>query len=173
MRRLIVRLVIPSLLCIVPLAGCILVLAATPEEARRFYLQCLRTSYLDWVILAVGLSFFFVQLALAYWALQWQERGFDQRPDPFLQRLHQAADWFPLLGLFGTVAAILQTFAAIGMQDNVPQREIIRLYAPALTATGSGLLMAFVNLIPLWLVAMGRSLISSIAMAPAAADGGA
>jgi hypothetical protein len=165
-RRFAIRQVIPFLLCVLPLVGGALVLVATPNEARRFYLDCLKTSYLDWLILGFGLSFFFLQLLLAFRALQWQERGFNLRPDPMLQRLHQAADWFPLLGLFGTVAAILQTFAAIGMQESVPQREIIRLYAPALTATGSGLLMAFLNLIPLWLVAMGRSVILSLAMTP-------
>lgn len=171
MRRFVIRQVLPFLFCLLPLAGAVLILLATPAQALQFYLLCLRTSYLDWFILAVGLTFFVLQLLLAFRALRWHERGFDEGGDSVLQRLQQAADWFPLLGLFGTVAGILQTFAAIGMEESVPQREIIRLYAPALTATGSGLLMAFLNIIPLWLVATGRSVILSLAMPPAESRG--
>ena len=70
--------------------------------------------------------------------------------------LAQAAEWFPLLGLLGTVAAILQTFSNITIFT--PQ-EIISHYAPAITATGSGLFMALLNLLPTWVVTTGRELL--------------
>jgi hypothetical protein len=167
MRRTLICQVLPLLFCLVPLVGGAMVVTAVPVQAMQFYLDSIRRSYLDWIILALGSFFFVVQLILAWRALRWQERAFDERPDPLIQGMYQAAEWFPLLGLFGTVAGILQTFAAIGLQESVPQREIIRLYAPALTTTGSGLLMALLNIIPLWLVMVGRRVILSLAMTPA------
>lgn len=168
MRRFLICQVLPVLFCLVPLIGGAMVVIAVPAQALTFYLDSIRTSYLDWLILALGAFFFVTQLFLARRALVWRGRSFDERPDPLLQGMYQAAEWFPLLGLFGTVAGILQTFAAIGAQESVPQREIIRLYAPALTATGSGLLMALLNIVPLWLVMVGRRVILSLAMTPAA-----
>jgi hypothetical protein len=165
-RRFMIREVLPVLFCLIPMAGAFLVVAAVPDRAMRFYLQSIRESYLDWIILGLGFSFAFIQLVLAWRALRWQERSFDEGPDPLLQRIHLAADWFPLLGLFGTVAGILQTFGEIGAREAVPQRDIIRLYAPALTTTGSGLLMALLNILPLWLVGTGRGLILSLAAVP-------
>ena len=52
--------------------------------------------------------------------------------------LAQAAEWFPLLGLIGTVAAILQTFSSITPGSQPTPQDIIKKYAPAITATGSG-----------------------------------
>src|SRR5262249_59285795 len=77
-----------------------------------------------------------------------------------LSGLAQAAEWFPLLGLLGTVAAILQTFSE--MSEKVTPREIIENYAPAITATGSGLFMALINIFPTWLVQVGRDLIRTL-----------
>ena len=82
-----------------------------------------------------------------------------------------AAEWFPLLGLIGTVAGILQTFG--NMPPNAKFDEIVRLYAPALTATGSGLFAALVNILPTWIVLVGRDLIrtlSGAAPAPASVE---
>ncbi|HMC65506.1 MAG TPA: MotA/TolQ/ExbB proton channel family protein, partial [Gemmataceae bacterium] len=87
--------------------------------------------------------------------------AFDERPDRWLSHLAQAAEWFPLLGLLGTVAGILQTFGSITGQ--VPPERIIQLYAPAITATGSGLFMALFNILPSWVVIMGRELILTLA----------
>src|SRR5207302_1001279 len=71
------------------------------------------------------------------------------------------AEWFPLLGLLGTVAGILQTFSSIHGQTT--QADIVRLYAPAITATGSGLFMALINILPTWVVILGRDLIRTLA----------
>ena len=39
---------------------------------------------------------------------------------------------------------------------------IIARYAPAITATGSGLFMAFINILPPWIVMVGRDLIATL-----------
>jgi hypothetical protein len=65
-----------------------------------------------------------------------------------------------LLGLLGTVAGILQTFSSI--QGPTPPERIIMLYAPAITATGSGLFMALINILPTWVVLLGRDLIRAL-----------
>src|SRR5262249_30471866 len=83
----------------------------------------------------------------------------------WIENLTQAAEWFPLLGLIGTVAAILQTFGTI-QGGNPSPAEIIRKYGPAITATGSGLFMALINLLPQWIVPVGRDLIRSLAGEP-------
>ena len=91
--------------------------------------------------------------------------------DRWLTHLASAAEWFPLLGLIGTVAAILQTFSSLGDPSAGPEatspQSIIRNYAPAITATGSGLFMALMNILPTWVVLIGRDLIRSLAGGPA------
>lgn len=47
--------------------------------------------------------------------------------------------------------------------------DIIQRYAPAITATGSGLFMALLNILPTWVVTAGRQLILSLAV-PAAGE---
>jgi len=165
-RRVIIRQVLPLLFCVVAVAGFALLVVAVPDRAMNFYLESIRTSFLDWIILVLGAGIFLWQMILAWRGLRWQTRSFDERTDPLLQRLYQTAEWFPLLGLFGTVVGIIQTFGTIGLSENVEQRDIIRLYAPALTATASGLLMTLVNIVPLWLVAVGRLLILTVAVPP-------
>jgi biopolymer transport protein ExbB/TolQ len=100
-----------------------------------------------------------MQMALSWKALHWRGTRFDERFDSWLNRLGQAAEWFPLLGLLGTVAAILQTFSSPEIAAGARPEKIIFLYAPAITATGSGLFMALFNIVPLWVVMMGRDLI--------------
>lgn len=169
MRRIVIRHLLPPLFCLVAVAGFALLIIAVPDQAMRFYLESIRTSFLDWIILVLGTGIFVWQIILAWRGLRWQTRTFDERTDPMLQRLYQTAEWFPLLGLFGTVVGIIQTFGTIGLSENVQQRDIIRLYAPALTATASGLLMTLVNIVPLWLVAVGRLLILTVAVPPSPA----
>src|SRR5206468_4998839 len=122
--------------------------------AQAFYLNQIRESPMDWLILGLGVVLFCIQMTLAWRALQWRGAGFDERPDRWLSTLAQAAEWFPLLGLLGTVAGILQTFSSI--TGSITPKEIIRQYAPAITATGSGLFMALVNILPTWVVNAGR-----------------
>ena len=55
-----------------------------------------------------------------------------------------AIDGFPLLGLLGTVASLLVTFA--GIKGNHVTTNVISDFAPGLTSTVSGLLCSLVNL---------------------------
>ncbi len=166
MRRLWIHHVLPAAFTAVPVLAGILVFAAIPPDARRDYLSRVAVSPIDWLILAIGLTLFTIQTLLAWKALKWAESDFDTRPDKWLNHLAQAAEWFPLLGLIGTVAAILQTFSSIAPGTTPTPQDIIRKYAPAITATGSGLFMALLNILPTWIVATGRDLIRNLAGYP-------
>lgn len=163
MRRFWIHQVLPLVFAAVPVLTAALVFVAVPSDARRDYLNRVAESPIDWIILAIGFTLFTVQTVFAWRALRWQETDFDLRADRWLGHLCQAAEWFPLLGLIGTVAAILQTFNSITPGANPTPQEIIRKYAPAITATGGGLYMAFINILPVWVVAVGRDLIRSLA----------
>jgi MotA/TolQ/ExbB proton channel family protein len=158
-RRTLIQFVLPALFCILPILAALLVAVAVPLDAQRFYLK--HISPMDWLILGLGAVLFLLQVALSWRAFRWRGRGFDERPDRWLSSLAQAAEWFPLLGLLGTVAGILQTFSAI--DGPVEPARVIALYAPAITATGSGLFMALVNILPTWMVLFGRELILTLA----------
>lgn len=175
MRRLLIQNVLPTFFCLIPVAGALLVAVAIPREAMRDYLKRVENHPIDWLILGLGAVLFFFQTIFAWKALRWRGEDFDERSDRWLNHLASAAEWFPLLGLIGTVAAILQTFSSIGApgatpEDTVP-KEIIRKYAPAITATGSGLFMALMNILPTWVVQLGRDIIRSLAGGPAEKKG--
>jgi biopolymer transport protein ExbB/TolQ len=61
-----------------------------------------------------------------------------------------------MLGLIGTVAGILEAFSASQGGGGPIEPRVI---APAITATGSGLFMALINILPAWIVLLGRDLI--------------
>jgi hypothetical protein len=161
-RRALIRFVLPFVICLLPLLAAGLIILATPSEAMRFYLERVSTSHLDWLILGLGGALFVLQMLLTWWALQWRGAGFDDRPDRWLTSLGQAAEWFPLLGLIGTVTGILQTFDQLASSANPKVQEIVRAYAPAITATGSGLFMALINIVPTWIVGLGRDVILTL-----------
>jgi MotA/TolQ/ExbB proton channel family len=170
-RRFLIQTVLPTFFSLIPVAGAVLVALAVPQEAMRDYWRRVQTNPIDWLILSLGSLLFVSQIILTWHALQWRGDDFDERSDRWLSHLASAAEWFPLLGLIGTVAAILQTFSSIGApgatpEDTVP-KEIIRKYAPAITATGSGLFMALMNILPTWVVQIGRDMIRSLAGGPA------
>lgn len=172
MRRFWIHHVLPVAFCAVPVLAVGLVAAAVPPDARRDYLARVQESGIDWIILAAGAALFLVQTVLAWRALRWNQTAgdFDPAADRWLTHLAQGAEWFPLLGLIGTVAAILQTFSSITPGSNPTPQDIIRKYAPAITATGSGLFMALANILPTWVVAVGRDLIRSLAGYPTPAE---
>jgi len=176
-RRFLIQTVLPTFFCLIPLAGAVLVAFAIPEEAMRDYLIRVRGNRIDWLILGLGSVLFLVQIFLTWRALHWRGDDFDERSDRWLTHLASAAEWFPLLGLIGTVAAILQTFSSLGDPSAGPEatspQSIIRNYAPAITATGSGLFMALMNILPTWVVLIGRDLIRSLAGGPAPTRGAA
>ena len=164
MRRVLIQGLLPLVFCLVPLLAALLIAAALPALAQQYYLDRVRSSPMDWLILGLGVVLFVCQILLSWRALHWQGAKFNDTPDRWLSHLAQAAEWFPLLGLLGTVAGILQTFGSITGQ--VPPERIIALYAPAITATGSGLFMALVNIFPTWVVLLGREIILSLAGGP-------
>jgi hypothetical protein len=168
MRRLLIQRVLPFVFCLLPLLAAVLVAASLPSAAQEYYLRQIRHSSIDWLILSLGALLFLAQSLLAWRALQWRGTGFDERPDRWLSNLAQAAEWFPLLGLLGTVAGILQTFSSITGQ--VQPEQIIRLYSPAITATGSGLFMALINILPSWMVIVSRELILSLGGGPSSKE---
>jgi hypothetical protein len=165
-RRTLIQNVLPLVFCAVPVLAGALIVVALPGLARDYYLRqvFIQKSPMDWLILALGVVLFFFQMILTWRALQWRGTRFDERPDRWLSNLAQAAEWFPLLGLLGTVAGILQTFSSITGQ--VAPELIIKLYAPAITATGSGLFMALINILPTWVVVVGRELILTLGGGP-------
>jgi hypothetical protein len=157
-RRALIQVVLPLLFCTLPLLAGVVIAASLPEQASRFYLAHLTP--LDHLILGLGAVLFVVQMFCSWKSLHWRGPGFDERPDAWLSNLAQAAEWFPLLGLIGTVAGILQTFSSI--KGPTPPAQIIMLYAPAITATGSGLFMALINILPSWVVMLGRDIIRAL-----------
>jgi hypothetical protein len=163
-RRTLILIVLPVAFCLVPVLGAAAIVLALPDLAKDFYFERVKTSRLDQLILGLGALLFFAQISLTWRALRWRGLTFDERFDTWLSNLAQAAEWFPLLGLLGTVAGILQTFSTIGgiTSEPVQPQVIIGLYAPAITATGSGLFMALINILPTWIVLVGRQLIASL-----------
>lgn len=166
--------VLPLVFALIPAAAGLLVFIAIPPAARVDYLTRLRDSHIDWIILALGGALFVAQTILGWKAMKLRDDapGFDTRPDKWVNQLAQAAEWFPLLGLIGTVAAILQTFSSFTPDKPPTYSEIIQKYGPAITATGSGLFMALMNILPQWMVQLGRNLITSLSATapPAVAD---
>jgi hypothetical protein len=149
------------MLAALPVVLAALVVAAIPPDVRQEYLRRVRHHPIDWIILGLGFALFLVQIWLCRRALVWREHlgDFDISTDRWLSHLAQGAEWFPLLGLMGTVIAILQTFSTITPGARPDAAEIIRKYAPAITATGGGLYMAFINILPSWVANVGRDLI--------------
>lgn len=160
MRRALIRYVLPAVFCLVPLFAAALTAVAIPSRAMQYYLERVVDSPMDWLILGLGTALFLIQTVLCWRALQWRGTTFNEHPDRWLTHLAQAAEWFPLLGLLGTVAGILQTFGSI--TGPVSPQEIIAKYSPAITATGSGLFMALVNILPAWVVLLGREIIQAL-----------
>ena len=169
-RRFVIRVLLPSLLCLFPMVLAVVVCWAIPPLARRFYLDQIARSKIDWLILTSGAFLFLWQINLSWRALRWQETGFDESVDRRLSNLAQAGEWFPLLGLIGTVAGILQTFGSIN--GPITPNEIIEKYSPAITATGSGLLMALLNILPIWVVQFGREMIRQLGSVGSTKAGG-
>jgi hypothetical protein len=161
-RRLLIQYILPFLLCLVPFLAGFLVAVSTPHQARTYYLTYIQTSYLDWLILGTGSLLFLIQIGLTWQALRWRGGGFDEGPDRWVSNLAQAAEWFPILGLLSTVAGILQTFSRVAADPLSSSQDIIASYAPAITGTGSGLFMAFLNLLPSWIIMLGRDVILTL-----------
>jgi MotA/TolQ/ExbB proton channel family len=109
----------------------------------------LHLSGYDWFILTLGALLLLTQTALSLWA-----RAVLVRPPgalPFLRQLSlklfdrlcaSVIEVFTLLGLLGTVFSLLYTFTRADTKD---PNDVLRAFAPAFTATISGLLCAISN----------------------------
>src|SRR5256885_2323916 len=106
MRRIVICGILPLVFCCVPGVAGGVIAVALPERAQKFYLN--NISQMDRLILGLGVCLLAAQLLVSWRALQWRGHSFDEAADPWLNQLAQAAEWFPLLGLLGTVAGILQ-----------------------------------------------------------------
>jgi hypothetical protein len=148
----------PVLFIAIPFVAAALVYLALPAEAVEFFEE--HMGRMEWLIMGLGGGLFVIQILLCWRALRWRGAGFDNTADRWINHLAQAAEWFPMLGLLGTVAGILQTFSSV--QETTKPSDIIRTYAPAITATGAGLFMAFVNILPTWIVILGRDLMMTL-----------
>lgn len=164
MRRFLIQGILPFGFCLLPLLAAVLVAVCIPRRAVDFYVE--HFGPMDGLIISLGCLLFLVQLPLCWQALRWRSTGFDEGADRWISHLAQAAEWFPMLGLLGTVAGILQTFATLGSLAEVSggfrARVIFEQYAPAITATGSGLFMALINILPTWIVMLGRDMIRAL-----------
>jgi hypothetical protein len=157
-RRILIQVLLPACFCLVPILAAIVVALSIPQAAMRFFLE--HIGRMDALILGLGTILFVAQLPLCWRALRWRGTTFDEGADRWVNHLSQAAEWFPMLGLLGTVGGILQTFSSI--TGPIQPHVIIEKYAPAITATGTGLYMAFINILPVWLVILGRDVILAL-----------
>lgn len=157
MRQLIIRGLLPLLFCLLPFLIAALVLLCIPHKAMSFFVE--HIGLMEILIVGGGVPLFCLQIILCWQALRWRGTQFDLRADRWLSNLSQAAEWFPMLGLIGTVAGILEAFAQHGGGSIIQPRVI----APAITATGAGLFMALINILPTWIVLLGRDLILLLA----------
>lgn len=164
MRRILIQIVLPSCFCLVPFLAAALVGVCIPRDAMSFYFE--HFGSMDALILGIGSVLFVLQMLLCWQALRWKDSGFNVGADRWISHLAQAAEWFPMLGLLGTVAGILQTFSALGSLSDASggfrAQVIFQQYSPAITATGSGLFMALINILPTWIVMMGRDVILTL-----------
>jgi MotA/TolQ/ExbB proton channel family len=150
-RQLLIRGLLPLLFCLLPFLAAALIVMCIPPQARTFFIE--HFGMMEALIIGGGIALFSIQMILCWRALRWRGTSFDDAADRWLSNLGQAAEWFPMLGLIGTVAGILEAFAT---HTGAIQPAVI---APAITATGAGLLMALINILPMWIVILGRDLI--------------
>ena len=164
-RQLLIRGLLPLLFCVLPFLIAGLVLMCIPHKATSFFIE--HMGPMEMLIMGGGVPLFLVQMILCWKALRWRGSGFDDGADRWLSNLAQAAEWFPMLGLIGTVAGILDAFSTHGAGSVIQPRVI----APAITATGAGLFMALINILPTWIVLLGRDLILLLSGAAPAPPG--
>jgi MotA/TolQ/ExbB proton channel family len=151
-RTILIRGILPIVFCFVPFLALALILLCIPRVAISFFAE--HFGMMEVLILGGGILLFVAQMLIAWFALVYRGTTSEAALDRWLSHLAQAAEWFPMLGLIGTVAGILEAFAT--HTGSAIQPKVI---APAITATGAGLLMALVNIFPTYIVILGGDLI--------------
>jgi hypothetical protein len=113
------------------------------------YWNTVRTSGIDWFILAFGS--FLILAHLFGLLLRWRGNSvaFVSGMERYRVVLLSLTELLPILGLLGTVLSLMATFQNImSSGEETPNlAETLRTFAPALSATCSGLLMIAPNLV--------------------------
>lgn len=102
---------------------------------------------LDWILVGWGCGLVIVQLRVALHVRR-SKRTLSGNEEKLVLLVNRVSvlsiDIFPMLGLLGTVVALLNTFA--GIRGQTISTNVIATFAPGLTTTVSGLGAALVNL---------------------------
>ncbi|MGI5832485.1 MAG: MotA/TolQ/ExbB proton channel family protein [Thermoguttaceae bacterium] len=118
------------------------------REAFSYYLHY-RTGF-DYFIIGVGGVIFLLILFLALLVPIWSKKDFFRnykKRKRTLDLLSSATQLLPLLGLLGTVLAMLGTFSGIGASGKqIDPTKVISDFAPALTTTATGIMCLLFNL---------------------------
>lgn len=113
------------------------------------YWNTVRTSGIDWFILVWGSLLILAHLLGL--VMRWQGTSilFMQGLERYRVVLLSLTELLPILGLLGTVLSLMATFQSFQTSpDETPNlAETLRTFAPALSATCSGLLMIGPNLV--------------------------
>jgi hypothetical protein len=121
------------------------------NEVRMFsaYFDTVKDSPLDWVILTFGLSLIAAQLFGLFMRYEGQKILFVQKLDRYRTFCLMMVELLPVLGLLGTVLALMNTFKTFQIAaDETPDlSNLIRAFAPALSTTISGMMMVVPNLL--------------------------
>lgn len=100
----------------------------------------------DWFILFSGIALAILQMIGIYFSYQGKYRLVVQELEKTQTFCLILIELLPVLGLLGTVAALMNTFQSFKGGDNQNLSNVIMTFAPALSATISGLIMTLVNL---------------------------
>lgn len=102
----------------------------------------------DWVILSVGAALFLFQAFAVFMRYASDRVLFVQHLGRVQSACLQWTEILPVLGLIGTVVAMLNTFSEfeVSAESGVNIAGVIQRFAPAMTTTLSGLFMVVVNL---------------------------
>lgn len=102
----------------------------------------------DWIILAFGFALCFFQIFAIVMRHISSRTLFVQNLGRIQSACLQWTELLPVLGLIGTVMAMLNTFSAfeVAPEVGVELAPMIRRFAPAMTTTLSGLFMVVLNL---------------------------
>lgn len=102
----------------------------------------------DWIILCFGAALLVFQLFVIIMRLVSNRTLFIQHLGRIQSACLQWTELLPVLGLIGTVMAMLNTFSEFSVSPDVgiDVVSMIRRFAPAMTTTLSGLFMVVLNL---------------------------
>jgi hypothetical protein len=102
----------------------------------------------DWIIISYGSFLALFQIYAIFMRYGGKRIFFVQNLGRIQESCLQWAELLPVLGLIGTVVAMLNTFAEFSVThgEGVDIAVIIRKFAPAMTTTLSGLFMVIINL---------------------------